>query len=612
MFDEANAEMSREELLAAARKKLKSFQRRRTMSVSFPHDASLSSPLSPSDVQLSTSSPLLHRSSLPPETVVTIPEFKIPSKFALLARRKSVESAVLNSAIVLPRKTKPSVSSGSAESLGVGCTFWKKRVQTHDFCSGCDIRTVESPTEDMSTQSMFNVRPRPSQSTPFLTAKSHPTPPTAPVSWHKLRSLSSALPDNIDTSPLPTTPSLLEEPEPLITSGSGHRHSLTPLPIQSRSSTTFLSDLHTRFPTAVSAATPQTYTPLPNLQESLIWVAQNTRLLAERERMREEAEKLRKELEQVRKEVELFQRETAGKEEIDLSRNRERRKEIVSTEREERVTEKEVQVLAARVREQEEKYEKLAVEYRAEQGSWAKINGDLHEQLIAMTKKKNEAMKELEKLRGISGRVGCDEMEIEGRIAEVKGRERGDGASSGTSEEDGSWDEMDQDEGADSAPLSPAPHQRSSTRPRRALSIDSYRHVDAAALPTDRPSSLRFKRLLSVSDHPAAPASLFPFSFTSFGSMTPATRTSLEASAASSLEAENARLRKVIAERERMSAEIERLKEERDAWKGAARNLEKRVLEVETGKREGATEEEEDEGLFLVIQALSSLNILVI
>lgn len=99
---------------------LKSFQRRRTMSVSFPHGASFSSPLSPPDVQPSTSSPLLqHRSSLPPEAVVTIPEFKIPSKFALLARRKSIESAALSSAIMLPRKTKPSVSSASAESLGV-------------------------------------------------------------------------------------------------------------------------------------------------------------------------------------------------------------------------------------------------------------------------------------------------------------------------------------------------------------------------------------------------------------------------------------------------------------------------------------------------------------
>lgn len=312
--------------------------------------------------------------------------------------------------------------------------------------------------------------------------------------------------------------------------------------------------------------------------------------------MREEAEQLRKELEQVRKELELFHRETAGKEEIDWSRNRERREEIdVSTER---VTlEKEVQILAAQVREQEEKYEKLTAEYRAEQESWAKINEDLHEQLTAMTKKKNEAIKELEKLRGISGQVDWDEMETERRIAEVKGRECGDGAS-GTSE-DGSWDEMDQDEGADSASLPPAPYQRS-TRPRRALSIDSYRHVDAAALPTNRPSSLRFKRLLSVSDHPATPASLFPFSFTSFGNMTPVVRTSLDTSAASSLEAENARLRKIIAERERMSVEIEGLKEERDAWKEAARSLEKRVLEVETRKREGAGKEEEDEGVIII------------
>lgn len=43
------------------------------------------------------------------------------------------------------------------------CIFFWRRVQIYDFCSGCDIRTVESPTEDMSTQSMFNVQPRPSQ-----------------------------------------------------------------------------------------------------------------------------------------------------------------------------------------------------------------------------------------------------------------------------------------------------------------------------------------------------------------------------------------------------------------------------------------------------------------
>ncbi|RUS27368.1 hypothetical protein BC938DRAFT_483347 [Jimgerdemannia flammicorona] len=408
----------------------------------------------------------------------------------------------------------------------------------------------------------------PPQSTPFP-SMSLSTPPTS----SPLRPETQLLPTTATTPTLP----LPAEPQSTTT----HRHSLPPIPTQTRSLT--LTDLRSRFPAATSAATSKTYSPLPNLQESLIWVAQNARLLAEREGMREEAERVKKELEVAmsgRKEAEeemgrltarLKEREAECE---DLKRQMEEARALVERIEGDKVTiEREIDDLRARIVEEEARCEAAAAGYRADQESWARMNADLHEQLVVMTGKRDRTLRELERIKGTAG------MEAE-RVAEVKGRNTSDEVERLNAEggEDADADVDTASRAKHTARLSTDPHHPS--LPLRASS--NRRHSE----PIQWPSHVRLHRLLSHNHDPQyhQHASLFPFTLPTFSVSNP-NRTSTD-TATSPASLDTVLVRRALAEREAAVAEAEKAREERDAWREAAKGLEKRVVEVDDMVRE--------------------------